>query len=399
MKYHLRGLFPVLLLVLLISCGQRAEEAEPTDVIIGLGPNLAITPNGVAVVSYIAPTDSGHALNYQVIRNSVWSDTYTVASGDHWFVNWADFPSVTPISDTLWAAHWLVRREAGGYAYDIYASVSKDAGQSWSTPFRLHNDGTDTEHGFVTLFPYQDRIGAVWLDGRNTATATEPPGGMTLRAGQISAAGLVSNEQVVDSLTCDCCQTDVAITSEGPVAVYRDRTHDEIRDIYISHYVDGKWQNEHTVHADNWEIAGCPVNGPVVQASGNRVVVTWFTGANEKPTIKTAWSDDAGRTFTAPIVVAEKNVVGYVGSALLSDDDIVASWICKASSERNAICYQKVDADGTLGALHQLESDGLVARMSVPQIGNVGGDLLFVWTDTVDDQFRINKKSVEVPTN
>jgi len=87
MKYHVRGLFAVPLLVLLFSCGQRADEAEPTAVIIGLGPNLAVTPNGVAVVSYIAPTDSGHALNYQVIRNGAWSDTYTVASGDHRFVN------------------------------------------------------------------------------------------------------------------------------------------------------------------------------------------------------------------------------------------------------------------------------------------------------------------------
>jgi len=78
---------------------------------------------------------------------------------------------------------------------------------------------------------------------------------------------------------------------------------------------------------------------------------------------------------------------------------IVASWICKESSERNAICYQKVGSDGTLGTLHQLETNGLVERMSVPQIGNIEGNLLFVWTDKVDDQFQINKTFLATPTN
>jgi hypothetical protein len=400
MKIYLSKFAPILLLGLIAGCSPPSDSTDPETAIAGLGPNLAVSPDGTAVVSYMAPTDTGHSLRFHVIRDGVWADAQTVASGENWFVNWADFPSVTPITDSLWAAHWLVRREAGGYAYDVHASVSQDAGQSWSTPFLLHNDGTDTEHGFVTLFPSGDRIGAVWLDGRNMVGEAESEddnsssGGMTLRTGQFDASGIVSNEQVVDSLTCDCCQTDVAITSEGPVAVYRDRTTEEIRDIYISRFVDGTWQGEHPVHSDNWHIAGCPVNGPVVEASGSTVIVTWFTGANDKPTIKTARSNDSGRTFSEPTIVADTNVIGYVGSALLSDDSVVASWICKGSAEGNAICYREVDKDGTLGALRQLETQGVVSRMSVPQLAKVDEQLLFVWTDRVDDQFQINSRFV-----
>jgi hypothetical protein len=392
----------LVLLALISSCGQPTGSTASNAAIEGLGPHLAVSPDGTAVVSYVAATGTGHALRFHVIRDGVWGAVQTVAEGENWFVNWADFPSLTPITDALWAAHWLVRREAGGYAYDVHASVSEDAGQSWSTPFLLHDDGTDTEHGFVTMFPSGDRIAAIWLDGRNMVGAAEsddskpPTGGMTLRSGQFDASGIVSDQQVVDGLTCDCCQTDVALTNAGPVAVYRNRTEAEIRDIYISHFVDGSWQDEHPIHNDNWTIAGCPVNGPVVKASGATVVVTWFTGANDNPTVKTAWSRDAGRTFSAPTIVADTNVVGYVGSAFLSDESVIASWICKGAAGRNAICYQEVNENGTLGALNQLETHGVVARMSVPQLAKVDDQLLFVWTDRVDDQFRISSKFVSI---
>ena len=402
MKIYPIKIIPYVYLVLIAACSAPGDDSEPAAAIAGLGPNLAVSPAGTAVVSYIAPTEDGHSLRYHVVSDGSWGEAQTVANGDNWFVNWADFPSVVPITDSLWAAHWLVRREAGGYAYDIHASVSEDAGTSWSEPFLLHNDGTDTEHGFVTLFPSGDRVGAVWLDGRNMVGGAESTdghsstGGMTLRSGRFGTSGIVDGEQVVDALICDCCQTDVAVTAEGPVAVYRDRTTDEIRDIYISRYVDGAWQEGQAVSADNWNIAGCPVNGPVVNANGATVVVTWFTGADGKPTIKTAWSNDAGLTFSESTNVSETDVVGYVGSALLPDGSVVASWICKSSDDRNAICYQKASANGTLGDLHQLKTRGVVARMSVPQLALVDGQLLFVWTDRVDEQFQINSESVSL---
>jgi hypothetical protein len=117
-----------------------------------------------------------------------------VARGEAWFVNWADFPSVVPIADRLWAAHWLARRPEGGYAYDVAMALSSDAGARWGATLSPHTDGTPTEHGFVTLFPWQGGVGAVWLDGRNMqpgeagdlADHGHGEGGMTLRSVQLS---------------------------------------------------------------------------------------------------------------------------------------------------------------------------------------------------------------------
>ena len=75
-----------------------------------------------------------------------------------------------------------------------------------------------------------------------------------------SGSGGRVGEAVIDSSTCDCCQTDVAVSANGPIAVYRDRTHDEIRDIFVTRFEDGSWQPGERLHADNWEIPGCPVH-------------------------------------------------------------------------------------------------------------------------------------------
>jgi hypothetical protein len=44
------------------------------------------------------------------------------------------------------------------------------------------------------------------------------------------------------------------------------------------------------VHADNWTMPACPVNGPAVAARGNDVVVGWYTAAGDMAALKLARS-------------------------------------------------------------------------------------------------------------
>lgn len=394
----------VVLCVGIGASGGQAREVQSTDSPItfaGLGPNLAVGPDGTAILSYIESRQSGHALVYRIVTPDGQSEPQVVASGDNWFVNWADFPSVVPINDNLWAAHWLVRRSAGGYAYDAYASVSSDRGQAWSEPFVLHDDGTDTEHGFVTLFPSGDAIGAVWLDGRNmpsehAADGHATGGGMSLRSGVFDATGEVRQRQLVDDLTCDCCQTDVALTADGPVAVYRDRSDSEIRDIYVSRLIDGVWRRGEAVNDDDWMIAGCPVNGPVVKALDNRVIVSWFTAADGVPLVKSAWSSDSGASFGPPVTVSEDGAIGYVGSALLGEQESVVSWLCKSVDGANSICYRSVGSGGQVGKIRHLPTPTTLTRMSVPQIARLDTNLMFVWTERIEDIYYVSSARVPI---
>ena len=131
-----------------------------------MAPHLSVTAAGEAVMSWLEPADEdAHALRFSVLKDDEWAKPNTVAADTGWFVNWADVPSVIPITASQWAAHWLIKRPGGTYSYDIALSISGDGGGSWMSPFSPHTDGTPTEHGFVSMFPWQESIGAVWLDG------------------------------------------------------------------------------------------------------------------------------------------------------------------------------------------------------------------------------------------
>ena len=193
-------------------------------------PNLSLDRNGHAILSWMKTDSDQVALQFTRRQNSQWGAVITVAKGNDWLVNRADFPSVVQLTDTLWAAHWLVMTDTKVFAYDVWMSLSTDDGVTWNEPFRPHTDGTQSEHGFVSFFVEGEDIGAVWLDGREmvaghghlpdpSASMPNNVGGMTLRSIKIHDNGSLYKEQVIDGLVCDCCQTDIAQTHLGAVAV------------------------------------------------------------------------------------------------------------------------------------------------------------------------------------
>src|SRR5690606_7320477 len=118
-----------------------------------------------------------------------------------------------------------------------------------------------------------------------------------------------SDDTVLDTMTCDCCQSELAMTTQGPVLAYRDRTTAEVRDIVVVRMTPDGCSEPVLVHPDNWVMAGCPVNGPAIASQGDNVVVAWFTAADDKPMVQVARSTDAGASFRQPVVLEEGNTV------------------------------------------------------------------------------------------
>ncbi len=404
---HLIIIIPALALAAAAGC--TGEAADPGDVLPGieplqvaagansLGPNLSTGADGTLVLSWVEPVGTSHRLRYSVFDGGAWGQPLTVAAGDDWFVNWADFPSVVPLAGSLWGAHWLVNQSAG-YAYDVALVLSEDGGSSWSAPVRPHDDGTPTEHGFVSLFPQDAAVGAIWLDGRNMATydeTAETIQGMTLRAATLDTALRIGNETVIDGLTCDCCQTAVAVTSAGILAVYRDRTPEETRDIYAARLVDGTWQPAQRVADDGWTISGCPVNGPAIAADGDRVAVAWFTAADDRPRVRVARSNDAGAAFSAPVDV-EGADSGHVGIALLPGDGVAVSWTCKLPTGNSALCLRAIADAGAQGPVHVVSGSDEVQALSVPQLARHDDVLVAAWTGTANGGSAIGSARVPI---
>lgn len=364
-----------------------AAEPLPSPAAPGSAqPNLARGPAGELVLSWLEPHSQGMALRYSKLAVQGWEPARTVAHGSNWFVNWADFPSVVPISGSMWAAHWLTRRGKSAYAYDVSMAVSRDAGGTWSDELAPHTDGTLTEHGFVSLFPTPAGVGALWLDGRNM---TDNAGEMTLRSATIAPDRSLLAEHLVDTMVCDCCQTDVAIGSEGPIAVYRDRSPQDIRDIYVSRFADEAWQTGQPVANDAWKISGCPVNGPAVDASGAHVAVAWYTGANDKPRVRLARSVDGARSFAAPIDVSEIRPMGRVDVVTYDDGTAVVSWLRRSTPLLAELCVRAVAGDGALGPTHVVARTTTARPSGFPQMQRDGEGLILAWTDPTGEQSAV----------
>jgi hypothetical protein len=353
-------------------------------------PSLATGPAGEVVAGWLEPDGQGYALRFSSWRQGRWQTAGTVASGANWFINWADFPSVVPLGGDRLAAHWLEQTAGGIYSYDVRVSLSEDGGRSWSRPFSPHDDGTPTEHGFVSLFSWDGGPWAAWLDGRHTGGDHEGGHGggtehgsteaaMTLRSGPLTAT---SGEDVeIDARVCDCCQTDVAITAEGPVLVYRDRGAGEVRDIALRRRTPHGWSDPVLVHADGWRIDACPVNGPAVDASGSTVVVAWFT-APDLPRVRLAFSEDGGRSFSQPLEVAEGRVAGRV-DVVLAGGRAIVSWLADGDSGAR-IRAQPFDRDGPTGDAVDISVSSVARSSGFPQMVATDEGLLFAWTEVRD---------------
>lgn len=351
-------------------------------------PHLARGDDGTIVLSWLEPDGAGVALRHTALEDAGWRTPRTVARGDDWFVNWADFPSVVPIQGARWAAHWLVRQPAGGYAYDVAIAVSEDAGATWAAPVTPHDDGTPTEHGFVSLFPAHTGIGAIWLDGRRLAGGHTAHGGgaagvgTELRSAAIDGGGTVSDASVLDALVCDCCQTDVAMAAQGPAVAYRDRSDAEIRDIYVARRVDGDWQPGRAVAQDGWRIDGCPVNGPAIAADGDRVAVAWYTAAGDTPRVRLALSTDGAASFRQAFDVDATNVIGRVDVELVDDGGAVVSWLRAADDDAADLVLRRVSASGAMGPIATIARTGAARPTGFPQMVRSGAALVLAWTDT-----------------
>jgi hypothetical protein len=260
-------------------------------------PHLAMRADGAPVLSWVEPAGDGHRLAFAVLTDGAWSAPGSAAEGRDWFVNWADVPSVVPLHDTLWAAHWLVKRPGGMYAYDISLATSMDEGRTWGQPFRPHDDDTPTEHGFVSLWPAHAAdgtpvAGAVWLDGRHmlldAAASTPREPRMALRSAIFDAAGHVRNTAEVDPRVCECCRTAATPIEDGVVVAYRDRSAEEVRDVAVATRRGGAWQHHGPAAIDGWSITGCPVNGPALAGRDGDLAVAWYTDADGARQVRVA---------------------------------------------------------------------------------------------------------------
>lgn len=377
----------LLAFALIAGCANRQAGERPLVTTIqspagspSAEPYLITDASGNVFMSWIEGTKEDAAFKFAKLEGEKWSNPSSIGSGKDWFVNWADYPMIAA-NNSAFIAHFLQKSGDGTYAYDVKLTSSADLGNTWNQPAILHDDGKQAEHGFVSMLPYRDGFFVAWLDGRNTVMEGMDHheghhGQMSLRAAILDSKGEKTSEWELDNRTCDCCQTSAAITNNGPIVVYRDRSDDEVRDMSIVRLISGEWTKPMPVNNDNWKIAGCPVNGPRVTSSGNEVVVAWFSMPDNQPIVNVSFSSDGGETFGKPIRVDEGSAIGRVDIVIVNVQTAVVSWM-----EGTAIKARTVSRDGEVGTPFTIATSSESRTSGFPQMTMNGDNLLFAWTD------------------
>ena len=386
-------------LMLLSGCGQ--DPVMPLASPAGANsssPNASVTNGGLPVLSWQRRQQDTTFLEYSVLSEEGWSQPVEVARGTDWFVNWADIPAVQQVTDGFWAAHYLQRTPGGKYAYDVRLRISNDGGKSWRDGGSPHQDGTLTEHGFVSLYAQDQRLGIIWLDGRETHVPENSGdhhgshgshGGMTLRAAVMDAQGQYTRRQQIDALVCDCCQTAAVMTSDGPLVIYRDRTESEQRDIASSRWLDGDWTLPQPVGVDGWQINGCPVNGPVLMARQNDVAALWFSGANGQSQIFLARSTNGGETFGSKLKVNDERALGRVTALMYPDRSLLLAWMRENANGSAHIVGRFVNSNNELGPIVELVEVSPKRASGFPKLLRSDLGPILAWTDQSDATPRI----------
>lgn len=390
----MRNVILFLTACIFFSCSNQRNEVstEPTAVNYmstpakspSSVPYLFTDKNGITYLSWIEKADTVSLFKFSRLQANQWSEPQLIASGSTWFVNWADYPMIATDGDNNFLSHVLDKSGEGTYSYDVKMFTSTDKGNSWKTPFVLHDDGKEAEHGFVTLVPYEDKMFVSWLDGRNSVTEGNHDamdhgghhGAMTLRAAFVDYSGNKINEWELDNKTCDCCQTTAVITDNGPVVIYRDRSDEEIRDISIVRLIDGNWTKPQPIFKDNWRISGCPVNGPRASAIGNNMSIAWFSAPEGKSHVNVIFSKDGGATFSEPVRVDEGKSNGRVDVVQTDENSCMVSWM-----EDGNIRAAKVNYNGSKDSPITIASSSEVRSTGFPQMTLAGKELIFAWTD------------------
>ena len=383
--------------------GGTSTEAIDSPTKVGSKQPFLFTNGNQLVMSWTQKiNDSVNSVNFSILNDAKWTAPIEIIRGKDWFVNWADFPAIAINNENV-LIHFLQKSDPATFAYDVHLKMSTNKGQHWNDDFILHTDSTKTEHGFVTLLPYkEDSFFITWLDGRNTGGGGHDDnhgsgGAMNIRTATVLPSGKIIDDTLVDAKTCDCCQTSAAITSKGPIIVYRDRTDEEVRDIYISRLLDGSWTIPTPIFNDNWIINGCPVNGPKAASHDNTLAVAWFTAADNISKVKIVFSNDSGANFDAPIQIDSGKPIGRVDIALLDERNALVSWM-ESTETASEIKIVKVNSNGTKQEPVVVTILSAARSSGFPQLEVIDDMVYVAWNNVSENQSNINFKNIPLIT-
>jgi len=372
------------------------KELDPPAPKNSLQHHLGKLLDGRLLISWVEKTKTGkQAFRFSIRQNGAWSAPQTVATADKLL----DRPAVVELSSHELGAGWV---EAKATAKDpnasaVYLARSADGGRTWSTPEQASRNAHAYPYHLALAATVDDGLSAVWSDGRGIKQVTGNNGKKSYIGNQalvgtvLDAQAKVGPEVTLDADICSCCQPDTVSTADGLMTVYRDHGAGELRDIVLVSWNAQAAGTPAVVHKDGWKIDGCPSNGPAIDASGEQVVVAWFTGANGQPRVNIAFSNDSGKHFKDPVQLEGEAAIGYVDTRLLADGSALVSWRRRdTEGPAQELRVAKVSVTGE-PQIQTLVSNAVFAKYpsEIPWLEQADGQTFMIWTDPKAKRLRL----------
>lgn len=340
-------------------------------------------------------------------RNAqTWGTPRVVATGKDWFINWADFPALAIEPNGRLTAVWFINNpvtDASGAtahhsSYQAWLSQSSDDGATWTKPMRLTEESDSVE--FVSLQPLAGGgVLAVWLDGRAKHSGHA-------KAQQLYGRiiGRDTTDTLIDDSVCDCCQTTLTAFPNGDALVaYRARREGEIRDIHTALLRNGHWRSPRILSADEWQINGCPVNGPQLDSQAGQVSAVWFTAADGAPRVYASASPDAGARFLMPQRIDLGHPIGRVDTVQLRDGARIVVWLESGEGNQAGIWLRYISPSDEIGAPVLLAGTSQARSAGFPRIALLKdydatpAQLLLTYTDAINQNTQVETQLVTLP--
>ncbi len=243
---------------------------------------------------------------------------------------------------------WQTSRHIPGRhfpASDLRFARSNDGGRTFGPTLSVNdNAGQDpASHTFHDLAVGPDgTIYVSWIDGRRrgreearrtgeevSVEEGDPLPDLEIRIARSEDGGRsFGPSTVVDENPCPCCRTALAVGQDGQVHLaWRKVYEGDIRDIVVARSNDGgkSFTAPVRVAEDDWSIAGCPHAGPSLALDGSgRLHVAWYTGKTDEPGVYHTVSLAGAEGFSPP-------------TPLLTDDWVPPARVALASGPRGEV--------------------------------------------------------------
>ncbi len=375
-------------LVLVLAAGMAAGQTLTVNAVANpSGPessqvNWSVTQDGNALMSWV----ESDTLKYAIRRGTQWSQPRTIASHRHFFHHPAELPEVIAMPHGAFMAHWIETPKPDSEAEFVYVSSSRD-GIKWTPPAPAQRDKSDVEHGLASMVSNGDGTASVFF----LQSLKGPDAPTTLMRSLIAADGNELKEETLDADVCECCPTAAAKTARGLLVAYRDHTKDDIRDIAVTRFENGRWTSPKIVSPDKWQVDACPVNAAAVAAHGEKVAVSWYTAAGDKPRVELALSPDSGADFSRAVVVSTGGAYGYTAIAIDDGGGAWVSWL-ERGGDNAKLLARYVAPNGTAGPVTQVAT-GTRKNLGYPRLVRAGNETLIAWnTDSKAMTATLTKK-------